>query len=158
MKRHVIIAICLVITIGFIAATPEDPKPPKQNLKVLPKNIDHEGLEKVMGEWRRALGVNCGFCHARVKDTTQRKLDFASDEKEEKEMARKMFKMTAKINKKFFKHVGEEEKEHNSIALVTCATCHNGSPHPINKMPITPRPERQGPPLGGQGSERGEKH
>jgi hypothetical protein len=134
---------------SFIAATPEDPKPPKRNLRVLPKNIEHEELDKVMDNWKAALGVNCGFCHARSSDSTQRRLDFASDAKEEKEVARKMFKMTEKLNKKYFKHVGEEGHEKTSIALVTCATCHHGSPHPITKMPPQQRPERR---------EGGEKH
>lgn len=46
-----------------------------------------------------ALGVKCGYCHA-LKKANSKKLDFASDEKPEKERAKDMLRMVAKINKK----------------------------------------------------------
>ena len=52
----------------------------------------------------------------------------ASDEKPEKEMARKMMRMTNRINKKFFHYKKEGQQE--IAPIVTCKTCHNGMPRP----------------------------
>src|SRR6516165_10168722 len=106
MKPFKIITVSLVLVIcmilGVAATNPPEPPKPK-NLKVLPKNISHDDLEKVMDGFKAALGVRCDFCHAKLQsDSTGHKLDFASDEKPEKNIARKMMRMTEKINKKFF--------------------------------------------------------
>src|ERR1035438_5253092 len=97
-----IIVTLLLISFMFagIAATRPDKDPPNKNLKILPKNISHEDLDKVMDGFKAALGVKCNFCHAPSKDTADHHLDFASDDKPEKNIARHMWKMTAKINKK----------------------------------------------------------
>lgn len=127
-KFFTILSICAILLIG-VAATTQDEKP-KPNLKVLPKNIDHEELIKIMKGFNVSLGVRCGFCHAQSK-TDAKKLDFASDEKETKLVARNMMKMTAKINKKYFSFNKAEE----GVSLaVTCKTCHNGKEHPDSKI------------------------
>ena len=111
----------MVLAVVFSSlALPDDPKP-KNNLKVLDKNISHEELEAVMKGFKNALGVKCSFCHVPSKVDPQ-KLDFASDENEHKLIARDMMRMTARINKKYFKH---EEKP-----VVSCFTCHRGSEEP----------------------------
>jgi hypothetical protein len=119
--------ISLFMALG-IAATkaPEDHK--FKNLKVLPKDITMEQLDKVMDNFKEALGVKCGFCHAPSADTTNHHLDFASDAKPEKEIARKMMKMTNKINSKFFSYNKNEQGE--KIPTVECMTCHHGKEHP----------------------------
>jgi hypothetical protein len=126
-KTGVAVILSLII-IGGIAAT----EPPKEmgfkNLKVLPKKISHEDLGKVMDNFKEALGVKCNFCHAASKDSTSHHLDFASDEKPEKNIARKMYKMTAKINKKFFSYNKSEAGE--MMPTVECMTCHHGHEHP----------------------------
>jgi Photosynthetic reaction centre cytochrome C subunit len=109
-------------------ARPMDDNPPKRNLKVLPKDISHEDLGKVMDVWKTSLGVKCGFCHAPVADSTSHHLDFASDAKPEKNIARHMFRMTAKINKKYFSF--DKDDKGNAIPAISCMTCHRGSPHP----------------------------
>ena len=116
-----------LMVIGMAAVRPDDPKPPKRNLKVLPKDISHDDLEKTMDQWRKALGVHCNFCHAPSADSTSHRLDFASDAKPEKNTARMMFKMTAKINKKFF-HFDKNDK--GAAPAVSCITCHHGASHP----------------------------
>ena len=87
-----------LVILGVAATKPDDGY---KNLKVLPKNISHDELGKVMHGFNDALGVKCNFCHAQPKEGEQHP-DFASDEKAEKLIARKMIKMTNKINKKFF--------------------------------------------------------
>jgi hypothetical protein len=126
-KTLVVVMVSLFIAVG-IAAT----KPPEehkfQNLKVLPKKISMEDLDKVMDNFKVALGVKCNFCHAASKDSASHHLDFASDEKPEKNIARGMMRMTAKINKKYFSFNKNDQGQ--MIPTVECMTCHHGSPHP----------------------------
>jgi hypothetical protein len=118
------------IAFGIAATTPPDEHKHK-NLKILPKNISHEDLDKVMDEFKAALGVKCNFCHAPEADSTTHHLDFASDAKPEKNTARYMMKMTAKINKKYFSFNKDENGK--AVQTVTCITCHRGNAHPGEK-------------------------
>jgi hypothetical protein len=126
-KNLAVIMISMFIVVG-IAAT----KPPNEhkytNLKILPKNITDEELGKIMGNFKDALGVKCNFCHAPSKDSASHHLDFASDDKPEKNIARKMMKMTGKINKKYFSY--NKNEQGMFVPTVECMTCHRGSPHP----------------------------
>lgn len=124
-KLLVIIGIALGVVVSVAASRPPKDKPPRRNLKVLPKNISHDDLEKIMDNFKVALGVKCDYCHIPRKDDPK-KLDFASDEKPEKNMARKMITMTGKINKKFFNYATEKS---DALPPVTCKTCHNGKAH-----------------------------
>ncbi|HMH23393.1 MAG TPA: c-type cytochrome [Puia sp.] len=126
-KIAVALTLSAFMIIGMAATRPAGDKP-KRNLKVLPKNISHEDLDKVMDGWKAALGVKCNFCHAPSKDSTSRRLDFSSDAKPEKDMARHMFRMTAKINKKYFNF--DKDDKGNVIPAISCVTCHRGSAHP----------------------------
>ena len=128
-KKKITVALTLVslVVLGIAASAPADPT--YKNLKVLPKNTTHEELDSVMHHFNESLGVRCNFCHAQQKDNPK-KLDFASDEKGEKNMSRDMMRMTNRINKKFFKY--KKDAEH-PLAPVTCITCHNGKEHPENK-------------------------
>jgi hypothetical protein len=124
-KSFGVVAILVAcIFVGASATAPKDA--PKRNLKVLPKNISDEDLDKVMDGFKAALGVKCNHCHAQ-STTDPNHLDFASDAKPEKGSARYMMKMTAKLNKKFF-HVDVTKMD--QPAKVTCMTCHNGNVHP----------------------------
>jgi cytochrome c553 len=126
-KKFIIVAALFASMVVGVAAT-NPPEDGPKNLKVLPKNTSGEELHKIMDEWKTALGVKCNFCHAPAADTTSHHLDFASDAKPEKDIARHMYKMAGKINKKFFKEAKDDKG--NSIAVVTCMTCHHGNPHP----------------------------
>ena len=127
------------MALGVAASMPQQgpPPPPQgpphyQNLKVLSKKLTHQQLGKVMEMWATSLGVHCNFCHEHNDQTN--KMDFASDAKPEKEMARHMFQMTSKINKKFFK----AEKDSLGMVIesaVNCNTCHRGNSHPELKTP-----------------------
>ena len=95
-----------------------------KNLQVLPKDISKDSLDTVMHHFTKALGVRCNFCHAMGNG----KMDFASDEKEEKGIARYMIKMAAGINSTYFNF--EKSNRPDTINVVKCITCHHGSPHP----------------------------
>ena len=123
------IILLLLVPVTIIAATSASKAPDEQyvNLKVLPKNISSKDLQKIMvDDFEDGLGVACNFCHAADKTTGH--VDFASDAKPEKEIARQMMRTTIGINKKYFKvkHplIGTE------ALVVTCNTCHNGVAFP----------------------------
>ena len=129
-KFTITISLTSLIIFGALAAMPPEPQKAK-NLKVLPKNLTHKQLDHIMDGWAHALGVHCNFCHARNAETN--KMDFASDAKPEKETARHMYKMMAKINSKFFK----AKKDSLGMMMqtgVSCVTCHHGSAHPEGGM------------------------
>ena len=101
-----------------------------KNLKVLPKDISSKMLQQIMiDEFEDGLGVGCGFCHAPFKGSD--KLDYVSDAKSEKSIARSMMRMTLLVNKKYF------QARHPQIGtpalVVTCTTCHHGQPRPSSE-------------------------
>ena len=138
-----------VIGLSAAASLPQQREEPKLvNLKVFPKNVPYRVLDHAMDEWSASLGVRCNFCHARNDQTG--KMDFASDAKPEKEAARHMFLMTAKINKKYF----EAKKDTLGMVMFTgvnCNTCHHGTAHPEIKLPEEHKGPG-GPPPGGPGA------
>jgi hypothetical protein len=126
-KKFRVAVILVVMVIISVAAI----KPHRQNdftnLQVLPKDISPKALQHIMvDEFQDGLGVGCNFCHAHEKGSLH--LDYASDEKPEKEIARAMMRMAMDINKKYF------EVEHpligDSLMTVSCNTCHHGVAHP----------------------------
>ena len=146
LNRKLLVTLGLSSAVTFIALTsmapPGDEGP--TNLKVLPKHTTEMQIHKIMREWAISLGVRCNFCHAASADG--KGLDFASDSKPEKEMARHMYKMMGKINQKFF------EAKKDSLGMVetsgvNCYTCHRGNSHPETKLPEM-KPGPGGPPPG----------
>jgi cytochrome c553 len=140
-KRKIPVTVVLAAMVWICAAAtadpndakdpkyPKDPERPYSNLKVLPKDIASKDLQRIMiDEFEDGLGVSCNFCHARGKDSVH--LDFASDAKPEKEIARSMMRMTLAINKKFFK-IKHPVIGDASLAA-TCNTCHRGVAFPAD--------------------------
>ncbi len=131
MRLHKIVMIAgllAFVVVSTVAATTSSKSEVKYtNLKVLPKNISSKDLQEIMADdFEDGLGVSCGFCHADAKDGHG--LDFASDAKPEKEIARAMMRMTLGINKKYFK-VKHPAIGSNALT-VTCTTCHKGEAFP----------------------------
>ena len=125
-KKYVVILILAGTTAVGVAALPA-PKNEYKNLKVLPKDIAPKDLSRIMiDDFEDGLGVSCTFCHDQGKDSLR--LDYASDSKPEKQIARRMMTMTMGINKKYFglkrPLIGD------SVLEINCITCHNGQPRP----------------------------
>lgn len=134
-RRSVLTLSILLATVVFMSAfMPIQQDRIYKNLKVLPKDISKEDLGKVMDGFKTSLGVKCNYCHA-PSETEKGKMDFASDAKPEKETARMMMLMTAKINKKYF-HI-KDVKNPNALLPVSCITCHNGNERPKTLDPAT---------------------
>jgi hypothetical protein len=154
MKKTILVTglLSAFILIAMSFTSPAPPEVRYKNLKVLPKNTTKAELDSIMKAFAASLGMKCGGCHVRGNDA-QRNWDFASDSNEHKNIARGMMRMTAKLNKKYFKAVNKEK----NISIVTCYTCHNGKEHPGIKPPVQQGPPgggapggQQGPPAGGQ--------
>ena len=106
--------VLLLLSFGMMAQEPAAP-PPGGGQRPAPKNLkllQPSELMPAMRAYKTALGVECTFCHVEG--------NFPSDEKQNKEIARKMISMTRDINGRF-----PDSKEH-----VTCYTCHRGATEP----------------------------
>ncbi len=126
-KAGVSFVLVIVVSLCAAATSEKTAGPVYKNLKVLPKDISSKELQGIMvDDFQDGLGVTCGFCHANAKNGHG--LDFASDEKPEKEISRAMIRMTIGINKKYFK------QRHVLLGsdglVVSCATCHKGQAFP----------------------------
>jgi hypothetical protein len=123
--KHIIIIAGLISAVGLCAA--KTGKRSFQNLKVLPKDISSKDLQGIMADdFEDGLGVSCGFCHAPAAGGHG--LDFVSDARTEKEIARRMMRMTLDLNRKYFN--ARKPRIGSDALTITCATCHKGQPFP----------------------------
>jgi hypothetical protein len=90
------------------------------------RGLSVPAFEAEMQMMNTALGVGCGFCHARG--------NFASENNPRKPTARKMLEMTKAINAQYFASFKPADGQ-SSLGRVTCFTCHQG-----NERPKTPEP------------------
>jgi len=118
----VLLALLFILFSGPQAAAQESWEP--QNLQVLPKDTNREELMEIMEGFTRALNVRCDHCHAQDPDNPRR-LDFASDKKENKKVARVMMHMAATINRHLLPQTGRSD-----LLEVQCITCHHGLAKP----------------------------
>src|SRR6266516_2674622 len=127
-RKIMVIGVLLsVVIISVAAIEPAYQKNEFKNLKVLPKDISSKALQQIMvDEFQDGLGVGCNYCHASEKGSLH--LDYASDEKPEKEIARSMMLMTMDINKKYFGV--EQPLIGDSLLTISCSSCHHGTAHP----------------------------
>ena len=102
------------------------PKP--KNLQVLPKDISPRELMSTMRGFTKALGVECSFCHEQNPQTHH--MDFASDAKPDKTIARTMMRMTREINAKYLSTIQDPDAT-PAEKTVTCGTCHRGHTMPV---------------------------
>lgn len=108
---------------GFIASFPQDDKPAEQaykNIQAL-KGLPNSQLLTVMHFMRTSLGVRCDYCHIAENGK------YWMDDKQPKQVARRMIAMVAEINKANF----------GSQPVVTCNTCHRGLTKPVGVPAVT---------------------
>lgn len=126
-KKFIIIGSFAALVTVCTAATVKKDEPLYTNLKVLPKNISSRDLQSIMADdFEDGLGISCGFCHADARDGHG--LDFVSDAKPEKLIARQMMSMTIGVNKKYFKL--KHPLIGSQALIINCNTCHKGQPFP----------------------------
>lgn len=96
-----------------------------KNVKLL-KDMPAAAFLKNMDEnYGRGLGMGCGNCHVLGK--------FDDDTRKNKRVARDMQEMTDYINSVRLANIKELDEDY---VKVTCVTCHAGSGHPKNTMPV----------------------
>jgi Photosynthetic reaction centre cytochrome C subunit len=108
-------------------------RPKPTNLKVLPRDISGDELDKLMHRYKQDLGVPCGYCHEENPQTRQ--IDYASDENPIKETARFMIRMNDDINTKYLAQLGDRRY----AEPLTCGNCHQGQVQPPT---FEPKPQR----------------
>jgi len=123
----------LLATVGLLAlpdrgfAQGRFPPDSFKNLKVLPKNIDQRTLINTMRGFALALGVRCVYCHEGREDQPLDSVNFVSDDKRPKRVARVMMHMVMHINGE---HLAEVPDRPAPVVEVRCATCHRGVSRP----------------------------
>jgi tetratricopeptide (TPR) repeat protein len=116
----------LVITACLAPAAATAQIPDKfTNLQILAKDTTHDQLVQTMRSFASALGVRCSHCHKNTSPEDFKTFDFASDDKEEKRVARVMMGMTREINGHLLPETGR-----SPVRAVACMTCHHGLARP----------------------------
>ena len=102
---------------------------PLQNLQYFPKDTPRDSLTQIMRGFAMSLGVRCEFCHAMREGAPPPQpgqnppLNYASDEKDNKKIARYMLRMTDSINHKLLPGIPNRD---NPPTTIGCVTCHRG--------------------------------
>jgi len=117
------VSLCLAVAAPAPAQPPQPAMMDTTGVKVL-TGLTVPEFEAEMQQMNMALGVSCGFCHARG--------NFAADTNPRKATARKMLEMVKGLNQQYFPDykpsgaVGDESR----LGKVTCFTCHQGEERP----------------------------
>ena len=107
---------------------------PFTNLQVWPKDTSRAVIMQFMNAFGDSLGVTCNYCHVEQGG----KLDFASDAKREKVVARQMILLRDSINVVLPAIVGKPagagptsvDGHPGAPVRVLCSSCHRGLPIP----------------------------
>ena len=123
------------------------------NLQVWPVDTARAVVLNFMNAFNRSLGVECNYCHVQRDG----KFDFASDEKREKRVARKMILFRDSINVELAAIVDKPvtagptsvEARPGAPTRVLCASCHHGLPIPAPLGEVTSEAEKSGGAIAG---------
>jgi hypothetical protein len=97
-----------------------------ENLQVFPKDISRDSLLSIMRGFSFALGIRCVHCHVGEDSPTLAGVDFKSDDRRPKTVAREMLRMVADINARL-----ATLPARSAPIEVRCVTCHRGVARPI---------------------------
>ena len=118
---------CLTVAAGAAAQAPGKWPPDSLiNTRVIPKSTPVMQVVGQMRNFTSDLGVRCVFCHVGEEGPLER-VDFASDEKRVKLVARQMMLMVQEINRRLDSLPGRPAP----AVAVTCGTCHRGASRPM---------------------------
>jgi hypothetical protein len=97
------------------------------NTKVIPHRTPVTEVVGMMRNFAGDLGVRCLYCHVGKEGEPLAQVDFASDEKRTKLVARQMMLMLAEVNRRL-----DTLPERPTPELrATCGTCHRGLSRPM---------------------------
>jgi hypothetical protein len=97
------------------------------NTKVIPHSTPVPQVLAMMRNVAGDLGVRCLFCHVGEEGQPLDRVDFASDRKRTKLVARQMMLMLQEINRR----LDTIPRQSASAVPATCATCHRGVSRPV---------------------------
>ena len=141
MKRvsyGIVLAGLVLVGVSVSAQAPagggQQTPPPMVNLQVWPKDTSRAVVLQFMNAFGDSLGVTCNYCHVEQGG----RLDFASDDKREKRVARQMILLRDSINVVLPAIVGKPAGAgptsgdgHPGMPVrVLCSSCHRGLPIP----------------------------
>ncbi|MCZ6507430.1 MAG: c-type cytochrome [Acidobacteria bacterium] len=133
-----VVVSCPVLALGVGASSTAEAQIPESfsNLQVLPADTSRAVLVGVMRNYASSLGVGCDHCHVGDDVATFEDFDFASDDKEAKQVARSMMRMVEVINGDLLPASGRDAA---TLLEVGCATCHHGvsRPEPLRAILMT---------------------
>jgi len=118
------------------------------NLQVWPADTPRAVILNFMNAFDRSLGIECSYCHVQRDG----KFDFASDDKREKRVARKMILLRDSINVQLSAIVDKPvtagptsvEARPGAPTRVLCASCHHGLPIPAPLGEVISAAEKTG--------------
>jgi tetratricopeptide (TPR) repeat protein len=118
------------------------------NLQVWPADTPRAVVLNFMNAFDRSLGVECSYCHVQNNG----RFDFASDEKREKRVARKMILFRDSINVELAAIVDKPvtagptsvNARPGAPTRVLCASCHHGLPVPVPLGEVISDAEKNG--------------
>ena len=118
--RFLLVSVLSLVPVVAIAQAPAPQVVESPNVKVL-TGLTAQQFQEEMNLIVQGLGVTCGTCHVRG--------NFASEDKPQKQTARKMLEMVKAINKANFPDYKPKDGE-SVLGRVTCYTCHRGETAP----------------------------
>jgi len=127
--RTLIIALGALAGVGRAEAQAPGKWPPDSlvNVQVIPKTTSPMQVWGMMRNIAGSLGVSCTFCHVGSDSAPLERIDFASDQKRNKVVARQMMRLVQEVNSRL-----DTIPARPTPALgVTCATCHRGVNRPV---------------------------
>jgi hypothetical protein len=116
-----------IVATGAHAGIFDDPK----NLQVLPKHISPQELRQTMRKFSMDVGLACEDCHVGQPDQPVDTFDFASDDRDLKEVARLMLRMMTDINDR---QLAKLDRRAQARVSVQCVTCHRGQRRPLQMV------------------------
>lgn len=119
----------LMVSPGILTAQASGKWPPDSlvNVKVIPRNTPVVQVVGTMRNFAGGLGVRCTFCHVGEEGMPLEKVDFPSDKKRTKLVARQMMRMVEEINHR----LDTIPSRPTPKVEVTCRTCHHGVSRPM---------------------------
>jgi hypothetical protein len=121
-----VIAALPIARVGVAQAPGKWPPDSLVNTHVIPRATSPTQVWGTMRNFAAALGVECTHCHVGRTGAPLPEIDFISDEKRTKLVARQMMRMVAEINRRI-----DTLPSTPSPVTVTCETCHRGVPRPV---------------------------
>jgi hypothetical protein len=121
--------VALLLSLMAIGAAGEQMPNQFTNLQVLPKTITRAELSTFMRGIATELGVSCNHCH--VGPANLAGMDFATDEKRTKQVARTMIAMTRAINEQYVSIIPEGTEPRQPVR---CITCHRRATKPTRPL------------------------